>query len=60
MSKNTETGWAVKRERTARASFIEPTQADAIETAEEMNPKAVLHIQRLNKKWRKSNPFDPT
>lgn len=54
-----EKGWSVKQEHAQRASAVKPTQADAIERAEEINPNAEIHIQGLNGKWRKKNPFDP-
>jgi hypothetical protein len=54
-----EHGWAVEREHAERASIVKPTQAKAIAKAVKMNPKAELHIQGLDGKWRKRNPYDP-
>jgi hypothetical protein len=55
-----EDGWAVEKQNAKRVSALESTQAKAIARAQEINPKAELHIQGLNGKWGKKNPFDPS
>lgn len=52
--------YAVRRANSQRASAVAPTQAEAIQRARELNPKAALHVERVRHttegspdKWRK-------
>lgn len=55
-----EGDYAVRRAGADRASAVEPTQAQAIERAREMNPGVAPHVERVRDtsvggrdKWRK-------
>ena len=55
-----EGDYAVRRPDSDRASAVEPTQADAIERARQIDPDAVIHVERVRDtsegsrdKWRK-------
>jgi uncharacterized protein YdaT len=52
--------YAVRREGSAKASAVEPTQSEAIERARELNPGVAPHVERVRDtkvgsrdKWRK-------
>lgn len=52
--------YAVRRPNAKRASAVEPTQAEAIERARELNPGGAVHVERVRNttaggrdKWRK-------
>jgi hypothetical protein len=52
--------YAVRKPGSERASAVLPTQAQAIERAREINPKAPVHVERVRDtsagvrdKWRK-------
>ena len=53
--------YAVRRGNAERASAVKPTQAEAIERAREIDPKAAVHVERVRNttqgqpdKWRKA------
>jgi hypothetical protein len=55
-----EGDYAVRKPGSERASAVEPTQAEAIERARELNPNAAVHVERVRytkggdpDKWRK-------
>jgi hypothetical protein len=55
-----EGDYAIRRPGSARASGLEDTQAEAIETAREIEPGAAIHVERVRNtnrggrdKWRK-------
>ncbi len=55
-----ESDYAVRKPNSDRASAIEDTQAEAIERARGMNPRATIHVERVRDtksgsrdKWRK-------
>lgn len=55
-----EGDYAVRKPNSERASAVEPTQAQAINRAKELNPKATIHVERVRHtmkgspdKWRK-------
>jgi hypothetical protein len=55
-----EGDYAVRRPDSERASAVEPTQAEAIERARELNPGVAPHVERVRDtdacgrdKWRK-------
>lgn len=55
-----EGDYAVRKPGSDRASAVEPTQADAIDRARQMNPDAAIHVERVRHtdngspdKWRK-------
>lgn len=55
-----EGDYAVRRAGSKRASFVAPTQKEAIEKAREMNPGVAPHVERVRDtevggrdKWRK-------
>jgi hypothetical protein len=55
-----EGDYAVRQPGSKRASAVEPTQAEAIERAKEINPDAAIHVERVRRtsgghpdKWRK-------
>lgn len=55
-----EGDYAVRKPSSERASAVTPTQAEAIERAKELNPKATVHVERVRNtnignpdKWRK-------
>lgn len=55
-----EQDYAIRRPGSAKASGIEPTQAEAIERAREIEPGAAIHVERVRRtskgtpdKWRK-------
>lgn len=52
-------GWAVKKEGADRASFIEPTQAKAIDRGRELakGEKSELRIQGRDGKFRDSDSY---
>jgi len=54
-----ESGWAVRRPDAQRSSALAPTQAEAIELARELEPRAVLHVQNRHGEFRRLTPFDP-
>jgi hypothetical protein len=52
--------FAVRRPGSDKASAVEPTQADAIERAREIEPDAAIHVERVRNtskgsrdQWRK-------
>ncbi len=52
--------YAVRRPGSERASFVAPTQAEAIELARQLDPAAAIHVERVRftdqgepDKWRK-------
>jgi Uncharacterized protein conserved in bacteria (DUF2188) len=60
IEKRKQGDFAIRKQNSLRASAVEPTQAKAIQTAKEMNPKAALHVERVRytqngspDKWRK-------
>ena len=55
-----EGDYAVRKSKSDRASAVEPTQAEAIARARQMNPNATIHVERVRHtdggspdKWRK-------
>jgi pyridoxine/pyridoxamine 5'-phosphate oxidase len=55
-----EGDYAVRKPNAERASAVAATQAEAIERAKELNPKAAIHVERVRNtdvgspdKWRK-------
>ena len=55
-----EGDYAVRRPNSERASAVEPTQAEAIERARQLDPNAAIHVERVRHttegnpdKWRK-------
>lgn len=56
---NHRQGWAVKRPDAERSSALAQTQADAIELARELEPRAVIHVQNRHGEFRRLTPFDP-
>ena len=52
-------GWAVRRPVAQRSSALAPTQAEAIELARELEPRATLHVQNRHGEFRRLTPFDP-
>lgn len=53
--------YAIRKADAERASAVEPTQKQAIEKAEKMDPKAKIHVERVRDtekggrdKWRKA------
>jgi len=55
-----EGDYAVRKPKSDRASAVEPTQAEAIARARQMNPNATIHVERVRHtdggspdKWRK-------
>ncbi len=60
IERRSEGDYAIRRSGSARASGLEETQAEAIETAREIEPDAAIHVERVrntNKggrdEWRK-------
>jgi hypothetical protein len=51
--------WAVKRPDADRSSALAQTQAEAIERARELEPRAVIHVQNRHGEFRRLTPFDP-
>ena len=51
--------WAVKRPDAERSSALAETQAEAIEPARELEPRAVIHVQNRHGEFRQLTPFDP-
>jgi hypothetical protein len=51
--------WAVKRPEAERSSALAQTQAEAIERARELEPRAVIHVQNRHGEFRQLTPFDP-
>jgi uncharacterized protein YdaT len=54
-----EGDYAVRKPDSKRASAIAPTQAEAIKRAEQLNPNAAIHVERVRNtpkghpdKWR--------
>jgi hypothetical protein len=54
-----EGDYAIRKPNSDRVSAIEPTQADAISRARQLNPKATIHVERVRRtdagspdKWR--------
>jgi hypothetical protein len=54
-----EGDYAIRRPGAARASAVEPTQAEAIDAAREIDPNAAIHVERVRNtnrgsrdKWR--------
>jgi hypothetical protein len=52
--------YAIRKPKADRASAVEPTQAEAVARARQMNPDATIHVERvrntnagLRDKWRK-------
>lgn len=56
---NHRQGSAVKRPDAERSSALAQTQADAIELARELEPRAVIHVQNRHGEFRRLTPFDP-
>jgi hypothetical protein len=54
-----DNGWAVKRPDADRSSALAETQAEAIERARELEPRAVIHVQNRHGEFRRLTPFDP-
>jgi Uncharacterized protein conserved in bacteria (DUF2188) len=55
-----EGDYAIRKPDSQRASAVEATQAEAIKRAQEMNPNAAIHVERVRHtkdgepdKWRK-------
>jgi hypothetical protein len=55
-----EKDYAIRRPDSHKASGVEPTQAEAIERAREIEPDAAIHVERVRNtsrgsrdKWRK-------
>ena len=55
-----EGDYAVRRPGSERASAVEPTQGQAIERAQQLDPNATIHVERVRHtsvgnpdKWRK-------
>ena len=55
-----EGDYAIRRPGSDKASGVEPTQAEAIERAREIEPNAAIHVERVRRtsrgspdKWRK-------
>jgi hypothetical protein len=55
-----ERDYAVRRPGSERASAVEPTQGQAIERAQQLDPNATIHVERVRRtsvgkpdKWRK-------
>jgi hypothetical protein len=42
-----EGDYAIRRPGSKKASGVEPTQAEAIERAEEIDPEAAIHVERV-------------
>jgi pyridoxine/pyridoxamine 5'-phosphate oxidase len=60
VERRAEGDYAVRKPNSERASAVAPTQAEAIKRAKELNPTAVVHVERVRKtnvgkpdKWRK-------
>jgi hypothetical protein len=51
--------WVVKRPDAERSSVLAPTQAEAIERARKLEPRAVVHVQNRHGEFRRLTPFDP-
>jgi len=51
--------WAVKRPDAERSSALAQTQAEAIARANELEPRAVIHVQNRHGEFRRLTPFDP-
>jgi hypothetical protein len=54
-----ESGWAVRRPDAQRSTALAPTQAEAIELARELEPRAILDVQNRHGEFRRLTPFDP-
>jgi hypothetical protein len=54
-----QNAWAVKRADAERSSALAQTQAEAIERAHELEPRAVIHVQNRHGEFRRLTPFDP-
>jgi hypothetical protein len=54
-----DSGWAVRRPDAQRSSALASTQAEAIELARELEPRAILHVQNRHGEFRRLTPFDP-
>lgn len=50
--------WAVERPDAERSSALADTQAEAIERARELDPRAVIHVQNRHGEFRRLTPFD--
>jgi Uncharacterized protein conserved in bacteria (DUF2188) len=60
IEKRDQGDFAVRKANSQRASAVEPTQAEAIRRAQEINPDAAIHVERVHQtkggspdKWRK-------
>lgn len=60
VERRSEGDYAVRKPNSQRASAVEPTQAQAIQRAKELNPKATPLVERVREtksgspdKWRK-------
>jgi muconolactone delta-isomerase len=51
--------WAVKRPDAERSSALAQTQAEAIARANELEPRAVIHVQNRHGEFRRLTSFDP-
>ncbi len=54
-----DSGWAVRRPDAQRSSALASTQAEAIELAHKLEPRAILHVQNRHGEFRRLTPFDP-
>jgi hypothetical protein len=60
IEKRDQGDFAIRKPNSQRASAIEPTQAKAVQRAQQMNPDAAIHVERVRHtkggtpdKWRK-------
>lgn len=60
IEKRKQGDYAIRKPNSERSSDVQPTQRDAIERAKELNPDAIIHIERVRHseggnpdKWRK-------
>jgi hypothetical protein len=52
--------YAIRKRNSERASYVQPTQGEAIDRAKDMDPDATIHVERVRHteggnpdKWRK-------
>lgn len=50
---NKKGGWSVKLPHAERASAVEDTQREAIESARRFAPEGVIHVKQQNGKFRR-------
>ena len=60
IEKREQGAFAIRKPNSQRASAVAPTQKEAIAKAKDINPDAVIHVERVRKtnggkpdKWRK-------